>query len=137
MTAAVRLPERVPRAGHPRWIDALDPDIDEARLHAFVDRDRQGRIRVLKYRIADGHLRSEIAATRVELLDLPGYRLRIQPHVRFRAIREDLPIVLMSGYDEQRSVDRLHGAKADVFLKKPFRSQELVSSIHRCLNGER
>ena len=53
---------------------------------------------------------------------------------RLRADRADVPVILMSGYDEQRSIHPLRGAQADGFLKKPFRSRELISTLSRCLN---
>ena len=88
--------QRILRAGHSRWIDALDPHVGKARQHAFVDRDRERGMAILNRRLADHDLALKVSATRVEPPNLPGDRLRIQPHLRFGPVRHEQRVKLGS-----------------------------------------
>ncbi|MEZ4218146.1 MAG: PAS domain S-box protein [Myxococcota bacterium] len=52
---------------------------------------------------------------------------------RIRAIRPDVPIVLLSGYTEDSVGDGLRDAHVDGFLKKPFQPETLVEVVRRAL----
>lgn len=49
---------------------------------------------------------------------------------RLRRLRQDLPVVLTSGYGEQSPVGSLLGPGA-VFLAKPFALEELLAALRR------
>ncbi len=48
----------------------------------------------------------------------------------------DLPVVAMSGLPEQEQELKAAGVKISAFLRKPFSSEELLTSIHRVLCKE-
>ena len=52
-----------------------------------------------------------------------------------RSLREDLPVVLISGYGEQDILDRLDGAPVACVLKKPIRLAQLVETIRTVTVG--
>jgi len=49
---------------------------------------------------------------------------------RLRALRPDLPLILVSGYDAARA-ERLHARCFDAFLRKPWEPEELVAVVAR------
>jgi len=53
----------------------------------------------------------------------------------FRALRPDLPVVLVSGYDQNRVMAAEHSDQPCVFLHKPFRVAELREAIERAECG--
>jgi CheY-like chemotaxis protein len=59
--------------------------------------------------------------------------IELLPHLR--ALRADVPIVLTSGYDEERFADRIRDPRL-TFLKKPFRSAELRGALEQVLGAE-
>ncbi|MBI2512536.1 MAG: MASE1 domain-containing protein [Opitutae bacterium] len=66
------------------------------------------------------------------LLDLtmPGLDGR-EVLVALRGLRADLPVIVMSGYDEQESAHRLQGGQAQGFLPKPFTYESLQERLDR------
>lgn len=50
-----------------------------------------------------------------------------------RAIRSDIPVVIMSGYSEYELTGRFDGIDALSFLQKPFTLQTLYSCINRSI----
>jgi CheY-like chemotaxis protein len=50
-----------------------------------------------------------------------------------RAQRPDLPIIITSGYSEQEIMERFHEAPPTAFIKKPYRSRELVMLMKKVL----
>ncbi len=50
-------------------------------------------------------------------------------HLELRALREDVPIILMSGFTEREVLDRFKQAKLTGFLQKPVSAVDLVSMI--------
>lgn len=50
-----------------------------------------------------------------------------------RRLRPDLPILLVSGYDPESSLNPLLRGPRAAFLQKPFRSNELLASINALL----
>lgn len=66
------------------------------------------------------------------LLDLtmPGMDGR-ETLAALRAVRADLPVIVMSGYDEQESSQRLQGGQVQGFLPKPFTFDSLHERLDR------
>ena len=54
---------------------------------------------------------------------------------RVRAIRGDLPIILMTGYSETLTEDRAREIGAKMLLRKPIDSRELASALRQALTG--
>jgi CheY-like chemotaxis protein len=52
-----------------------------------------------------------------------------------RQIREDVPVIFMSGYDERTALADLWEASDVYFVQKPFRGQQLLSEIQRAFEG--
>jgi PAS domain S-box-containing protein len=50
-----------------------------------------------------------------------------------RAIRPNMPILLMSGYSDEQVSVALSQGKSSGFLSKPFRVEELLDALHRIL----
>ena len=50
-----------------------------------------------------------------------------------RRVREDIPILLMSGYDEFESTRWLARQERSSFLRKPFSSADLVAKVQETL----
>jgi len=50
-----------------------------------------------------------------------------------RAIRPNMPILLMSGYSDEQVSVALSQGKSSGFLSKPFRVEELLEALHRIL----
>jgi len=50
-----------------------------------------------------------------------------------RAIRDDVPVILSSGYEKGEIVERFEGAGFAAFLQKPYHYDELVSALRRVL----
>jgi len=87
----------------------------------------------------DGRDAVELFHTRLEqigmvLLDLMMPQLNGEETLRtLRAIRPDLPAVIMSGYDEQELTKRFTGLEPIGFLQKPFSAQALYDCVERAL----
>lgn len=69
------------------------------------------------------------------LLDLNMPKLSgAEVHRELKAVRDDVPIILMSGCAEQEILDRFAGAEYDGFLQKPAPAADIVAAIHEaCL----
>lgn len=52
-----------------------------------------------------------------------------------RAIRADVPVLVVSGYSEQEVVRRFSRAKAAEFLRKPFMGAQLAAKLKTCLEA--
>jgi CheY-like chemotaxis protein len=50
-----------------------------------------------------------------------------------RRLRSDLPVVLMSGYDMNKAVQRIPSDKLSAFLPKPFSLQDLRIALQRAI----
>ena len=48
---------------------------------------------------------------------------------------EKIPIIALSGYEEQFSQDKAKAAGADVYLKKPFTPEQLQNCVRELLTG--
>ncbi len=53
-----------------------------------------------------------------------------------RALRPDVPVIITSGYSEEEIMERFHESPPTAFIKKPYRSRELVMLMKKVL-GER
>jgi CheY-like chemotaxis protein len=56
-----------------------------------------------------------------------------------RAIRPDVRVLLMSGYDEQEAAARFAGEGPAGFLQKPYRPEDLLRAVQqalRCSGGQ-
>ena len=59
-------------------------------------------------------------------VDLPMPEMDgIKAFTEMRRVRPDVPVVLMSGYDEQDAISRFAGHGLAAFVRKPFTSPEL------------
>jgi CheY-like chemotaxis protein len=54
-----------------------------------------------------------------------------------RQLRPDVPVLLMSGFDEQSVTGRFAGEDLDGFLLKPYRVDDLLGAVHRALARRR
>jgi DNA-binding NtrC family response regulator len=54
-----------------------------------------------------------------------------------RRIREDVQVILMSGYNEQSAMSAFAGVEPAAFVQKPYRFEELRSVVRRVSSGER
>jgi signal transduction histidine kinase len=50
-----------------------------------------------------------------------------------RKIKKDLPVILASGFSQHRDVDELRSNGLNGFMRKPYRSSELLTQINRVL----
>jgi two-component system, cell cycle sensor histidine kinase and response regulator CckA len=98
-------------------------------------------IRVL--RAGDGAAGVELFRERraevdVVLLDLsmPGLS-GAQTLRRLREIDPGVRVVLSSGYDREEARGRLGAGAPDGFIQKPYRPEQLMAEIHRCLRPRR
>ena len=46
-----------------------------------------------------------------------------------------VPVVLSSGYDHAEAMRRFEGRIPDGFIQKPYRPEQLLAEIHRCVPG--
>jgi CheY-like chemotaxis protein len=56
----------------------------------------------------------------------------------FRAlleIRDDIPVIVASGYSEQSTMDRFGGPGPVGFLQKPYRAAQLLEMVQRIAAG--
>lgn len=54
-----------------------------------------------------------------------------------RAFDPNLPVILASGHDESTVMSEDHPDKPQVFLQRPYHTQDLRNAIHRALKSER
>lgn len=136
-------PARSPAATTPRWTGTVLVADDEPAVRDIASRclERMG-LRVLG--AGDGHeaialVRSHGTSIDLALLDLGMPRLSgEQTLVGLRRLCPSLPVILMSGYDEQDAVARCGEVRFSGFLRKPFTIDELeqaVSAVLERLDG--
>jgi len=78
--------------------------------------------------------RARAAEIVLVLLDLTMPRLAGSEALsEIRALRADVPVVLMSGYGESEAAALLAGQQVQVFLQKPFDMQRLAEALHVAL----
>jgi PAS domain S-box-containing protein len=72
----------------------------------------------------------------VVLLDLsmPGLSGE-ETFLRLSRKAPDLPVVLSSGYDHAEAMRRFEGRAPAGFIQKPYRPEQLLAEIHRCVPG--
>ena len=51
-----------------------------------------------------------------------------------REIREDVPVIIMSGYSRRAVTARLRGQGTSGFLQKPYQSRELLAAVRQALS---
>ncbi len=56
---------------------------------------------------------------------------------KIRAIRSDVPIILMAGYDDIAAPDRLFEVGVNEVLRKPLMAETLTTALHRVLQAKR
>ena len=88
----------------------------------------------------DGQMATEVFENRRHEIDAVVLDMKM-PHKSgsetFRAIRSihpDMPVVLISGYQDAATVADLLAEPFTAFVKKPFRSHELIHSIRQQIN---
>lgn len=52
---------------------------------------------------------------------------------KVRLLNPNIPVIMMSGYDESGVAERLHGVPTAGFLQKPFKRWELMAVVNRVL----
>jgi PAS domain S-box-containing protein len=53
-----------------------------------------------------------------------------------RRIRPDIPVVIVSGYDESKTSNDNHSEHAHIFLHKPYQMAELKDAVTRAMRGD-
>jgi CheY-like chemotaxis protein len=53
-----------------------------------------------------------------------------------RRVRDDVPVVVSSGYSEQDAMTRFSEARPDGYLQKPYRMGELLEAVRRAGAGD-
>jgi signal transduction histidine kinase/ActR/RegA family two-component response regulator len=56
---------------------------------------------------------------------------------KIKSIRPEVPIILMSGYDDVAAPDRLFEAGVDEVLRKPLMAETLTTALHRVLHSRK
>ena len=46
-----------------------------------------------------------------------------------------MPVILSSGYDHAEAMRRFEGRAPAGFIQKPYRPEQLLAEIHRCVPG--
>lgn len=70
------------------------------------------------------------------LLDLTMPRMSGEETLReLRNLRQDINIILVSGFNEQEAVHRFEGEQLAAFLQKPFQPRELLAALRDVLRG--
>ena len=59
----------------------------------------------------------------------------VEAAVAMRRIRGDVKILMMSGFDEQNSVEKYEDAGVSGFLQKPFKWEHFKRTVSELLNG--
>jgi CheY-like chemotaxis protein len=79
-------------------------------------------------------LAADPAAVDCVVLDLtmPGM-VGEEALARLRSLRDDLPVVVCSGYGAHEAADRTSDAPHDAFVQKPFTSATLVTAIRHAI----
>ncbi len=138
------LPEPVPEA-------APEPAPEPRRRHLLLVDDEAMVVRVLERLLAASAYRVTATTDPEEALArlaaAPGDYDLVLSDQRMprmtgldlaRRVRQDhpeLPVVLMSGYSDDLSVEQLAAAGVAAVLSKPVRSEELVGAVERVLAG--
>jgi PAS domain S-box-containing protein len=80
--------------------------------------------------------RKMAAEINVVLLDLsmPGLTGE-ETFSRLSALRSDVPVILSSGYDRAEATRRFEGRTPSGFIQKPYRPDELLAEIRRCVRA--
>lgn len=66
------------------------------------------------------------------LLDMTMPRMNgVEAHQRIRALRSDVPLIMMSGFSEQDAMERLAGDAYSGFVQKPFELAVLRSTLRK------
>ena len=70
------------------------------------------------------------------LLDLSMPHMDGEETLReLRRIREDVPVILSSGFDEQETMNRFVDEADAGFLQKPYRLEDLAARLHEVLGN--
>jgi DNA-binding NtrC family response regulator len=78
--------------------------------------------------------RRHSAEITVVLLDLTMPHLGgEEAFAEMRLVRADVPVILMSGYQEQEVTSRFAGRGLAAFVQKPFRAEDLTAILRRVL----
>ncbi|HEX2786888.1 MAG TPA: response regulator [Ignavibacteria bacterium] len=63
---------------------------------------------------------------------LPGYD-GLDLLVEIKKIRQELPVIILTAYGDEKTRERALELGADVFMTKPFDNDEIISTIERLL----
>ena len=130
--------EEVARNGDTSRKQVLVVDDDPALRAILCKRLRHSGFAVLE--ASDGKLAVDIFcehmdAIDVVLLDVSMPKLSGEEvHQQLRSQRDDVPIVLMSGFNEDEIIDRMSGERIDGTLQKPITAEKLMSTIHHAMS---
>ena len=127
-----------PPASHPRGTGTvlLIDDDEDARELGAIALERAGYRPLTASDGIEGveALRAHRSEVACVLLDLTMPRLDGADALRaLRAVREDLPVILCSGYPEAAALERFDGLDVTGFLAKPYLPEELIAKIDAAL----
>jgi PAS domain S-box-containing protein len=84
---------------------------------------------------ADGRQALDVFRRSSDLIDVVVLDMTM-PHMdgeatfsRLRQVREDVPVIISSGYSSQEAMDRFSGPGPAGFLQKPYRLDDLVAAV--------
>ena len=122
-----------------RTILVADAD-DEVRAAAHNLLERQGCVvetardgtEAVSMVKAAGDDRYDVIIADIRLPDMSGYDLL----TRLQAVLDPVPLILMTGfgYDPGHSIVKAREAGVDLVLFKPFRLDQLLDTVHRCIS---
>jgi PAS domain S-box-containing protein len=126
--------ERVPGAG----LVLLADDEAAIRRIGLAALEEQGYDVLLA---EDGRRALELALSsarvlRLVILDLTMPELSgAEVARRLRALQPELPILMISGYGEQETIQRLEGVSVEGFISKPFTDKQLAAAVSAVVRG--
>ena len=88
-----------------------------------------GRAGVDEFRRADGEF--DLVLMDYLMPSMNG----VEAAAELKSLRDDVKILMMSGFDEENSVDRHSNAGMSGFLQKPFRKEKLHDEVAKLLAG--
>ncbi|MEM7362646.1 MAG: ATP-binding protein [Pseudomonadota bacterium] len=126
------------------------PSLAQKTLSVLVVEDRAGIRRMIRDTLSDHEVKdvSGIKGLRTALMQRRSYDVAIvdvtlddgdgvQGIKLIRHAQENLPVVVMSGYDGGVAMTRIDNRRGVVFLRKPFNSEQLMSSIAQVIERTR
>jgi PAS domain S-box-containing protein len=127
-----------PGAGPGSGLLLIADDEEAVRIVAKEILERQGFTTLIAVdgREAINLFRAHHTRVAAALVDLTMPLINGQEVMQaLRALRPDLPVIITSGYSEQEIMERFQQSPPTAFIKKPYRSRELVMLMKKVLGG--